>query len=57
MRKPNVIRNKAIVLLKKADSQFFSFAVLAQLLGVKRDFAHRVYHRDKGIYHLPTVKQ
>ena len=49
---PKVARNKAVVLLKKADPQFFSFAVLANLFKVKRDFVHRVYHRDKDKYHI-----
>ncbi len=52
MRQPNVARNKAIVILRKADHQLFSFAVLAQLFGVKRDFIHRIFHRDKDKYRL-----
>lgn len=54
MQTPKVARNKAVVILRKADPQFFSFAVLSQLLGVKRDFIHRVYHRDKDKFHLPS---
>lgn len=51
---PKVARNKAVVILKKADPEFFSFTVLANLFKVKRDFIHRVYHRDKDKYLLPS---
>jgi hypothetical protein len=52
MMNPKGARNKAVVILKKADPEFFSFAVLANLFKVKRDFVHRVFHRDKDKYHL-----
>lgn len=54
---PKVARNKAVVILRKADPQFFSYAVLANLFNVKRDYIHRVYHRDEKKYHLPEKQQ
>lgn len=56
MRQPNVARNKAIVILHEADQQLFSFGVLAQLLGLRRGQAHKIYHRDKGLYRTDSEK-
>ena len=56
MRQPNVARNKAIVILHEADQQLFSFGVLAQLLGLKRGLAHKIYHRDKALYSKDSEK-
>lgn len=50
-------RNKAIVILHKADPQLFSFGVLGLLLGLRRGQAHKIYHRDKDLYLADVDKQ
>ena len=57
MREAKVIRNKAIVVLHQNDPQLFTFGVLAKLLGLKRNVAHKVFHRDKALYSGSQEKQ
>lgn len=57
MRQANVLRNKAIVILHREDPETFTFGVLAKFLGLKRNVAHKVYHRDKDLYSKKSVPQ
>lgn len=54
MRKQETIRNKAIVILRKADPAVFSFGQLSELFGVQKSMIHKVFSRDKGKYMLPN---
>ena len=54
MRQENVIRNMAVVILRKANPKVFSFGNLGQLFNVQKHVAHKVYLRDKGKYGLPN---
>jgi hypothetical protein len=45
-------RNKAIVVLKKADPETFSFQVLGDLLNISKQTVHEIFERDKNKYHL-----
>lgn len=52
----NEPRNKAIVVLKKVDPVTYSFKVIGDLLGIKRQTAHEIWERDKKKYKI-AVKQ
>jgi hypothetical protein len=54
MRQPETIRNKAIVVLRKADPKVFSFGHLSDLFGVEKSMIHKVFYRDKDKYTLPN---
>ena len=53
MRQENVIRNMAVVILRKANPKVYSFGNLAQLFSVQKHMVHKVYLRDKDKYQLP----
>jgi hypothetical protein len=52
MRQQNVMRNRAIVVLRKVDPKMFSFGHLSELFGVQKHVIHKVFERDKGKYEL-----
>jgi hypothetical protein len=50
MQEQNVIRNRAVVVLRKLDPKMYSFGNLAQLFKVQKHMVHKVYLRDRDKY-------
>ena len=52
MREQNVIRNRAIVVLRKLDPKMYSYGHLSELFDVQKHVVHKVFHRDEDKYDL-----